>query len=140
MLEFYKTLAGKHFFDSHIPRIVRALEKIAEAMAPEERGDGLKISSGEKVYTIPGKWEEGPDGRFAFRDPYQRLLAINGCEVHIEAIHFREDEERGRIAVEEKVWGESLDALYVLNERGPHQAIIINGKTCEIFVMPVSEG
>lgn len=38
-MEFFQTIMGKRFFEGHVPRLVKALEKIAEEL---ERANDLK--------------------------------------------------------------------------------------------------
>ena len=42
MSEFYQTLMGRKFYDADVPRIVKALERIATALEKRELSEEMK--------------------------------------------------------------------------------------------------
>jgi len=49
MNDFYKTLMGSKFYGADVPRIVKALERIATALENQNKNDILSNKSKESV-------------------------------------------------------------------------------------------
>ena len=52
MLEFYRTMGGKRFIDSTVPRLTVALEKIAESMGKNEAQTCEKCGTVHKTIVV----------------------------------------------------------------------------------------
>ncbi len=47
MLEFYKTRAGRTYFEATLPRLIKAIERLADAL--EEKEEKEEYNEGEEV-------------------------------------------------------------------------------------------
>lgn len=140
MIQFYETVMGKRFFEGTVPSLVRALERIANALetTPSKKwvgGCSLIIQANDVDIEIDGSWDKLGEGHYGFHDKKGRLLSIFGCDVHLEAVAIQDKDSDPRVAVNEDLT-DTLDALYVIHGQEPHQTVTINGVECELFMVP----